>query len=169
MLQNVIVNCQIMMKPILVTIVLWFAFSAALAQNIKVIKYPQLLNMMKECDGEEIKVFNFWATWCKPCIEELPYLETLNEEYTNVQVSLICFDDVADLDVKVRAFVKEKELKSAVFLLDETDYNSFIDLVDPRWTGAIPATVIVKCADKSKYFFERPFKENELNDIVDQL
>ena len=107
-----------MMKLVLATVAMCFALAEAPAQNIEVIKYPQLLEMIKECPGKEIQVFNFWATWCKPCIEELPYLERLNEEYENVQVNLICLDDLANLETKVYSFVNEKKMKSSIFLID---------------------------------------------------
>jgi thiol-disulfide isomerase/thioredoxin len=139
------------------------------AQDIPVVKYPQLLGMMENCEKAEIHIFNFWATWCKPCIEELPFLEAVNLKYENVQVSLISFDDVADLDIKVKTFVQKKGLQSKVYLLDETDYNQFIDLVDSHWSGAIPATVIVSCPDKTRVFKEGAFKEGELERIVESL
>ena len=132
-------------------------------QEVRVIKYPELLKII---DGEdaELKVINFWATWCKPCIEELEVFEELNRQRSsdNVKVILISLDFVEDLETKVKKFVSRRGLKSQVFLLDETDYNAFIDKVSPEWSGAIPATLIVNAASGKKMFYEKQFKEGEL-------
>jgi len=133
------------------------------AQTVKVIKYPELLKMI-EGESSKIKVFNFWATWCGPCVKELPQFESLNTKYSkqNIEVILVSFDFVEELNGKVKTFVEKKQLRSKIYLLDETDYNAFIDLVDPGWSGAIPATLMVDFRKKKRAFFEKEFKAEEL-------
>ena len=132
-------------------------------QEIRVIKYPELLKIIDE-KGTGVKVINFWATWCKPCIEELGYFEDLNRQNSgeNLTVLLVSLDFVEDVETKVKRFVSRRELRSQVLLLDETDYNLFIDKVSPEWSGAIPATLIVDSASGKKTFYEKQFKEGEL-------
>lgn len=138
-----------------------------LAQEIQVIKFPELQKMIGEKD-EGIKVINFWATWCKPCVEELGYFEELTEQYAGekVQVILVSFDFVEDLETRVARFVQKKQLKSKVVLLDETDYDSFINKISPEWSGAIPATLFVNTDTGKKEFYEKQFKKGELQTAV---
>ena len=101
-------------------------------------------------------IVNFWATWCEPCVKELPDFEKIHETYKNkkVKVILVSIDFVADYDSKLVRFVKKNKIQSEVLLLDETKANVFIDKIDARWSGSIPATMIVNNSLKYKEFFE---------------
>ena len=148
------------------------AFSAnnVLGQKVEVIKFSQLQEIINT-EAPSIKVINFWATWCKPCIEELPYFEEIHETYAgdNLEVVLVSMDFVEDLNTKVKFFVEKKGLQSKLYLLDETDYNKIIDKIDTSWSGAIPATLIVDNRKNKKEFYERQFKEGELSQIIRTL
>ncbi len=102
-------------------------------------------------------IVNFWATWCEPCVKELPDFEKIHETYKNkkVKVILVSIDFVADYDSKLVRFVKKNKIQSEVLLLDETKANVFIDKIDARWSGSIPATMIVNNSLKYKEFFEK--------------
>lgn len=140
-----------------------FFISGAEGQEVRVIKFADLEEIISEKNGHS-KIINFWATWCKPCIKELPQFEALGEKFkgSGLEVVLVSFDFSRDLDRRLKPFVEKKKLKSTVVLLDETDYNSFIDKVDKTWSGAIPATLMVDYRNGNKKFFEREFKEGEL-------
>lgn len=134
------------------------------------IKYPQLLNMIDQCeDGEKIIVYNFWATWCKPCIMELPHFLDLDKKYNDVEVVFVSMDMVEQLENRVKPFVKKKNMTQRVVLVDETDFNAFISKVHPNWSGAIPATLMVNCRDKKTYFYEKQFDEQALFNTVDKI
>jgi thiol-disulfide isomerase/thioredoxin len=107
-------------------------------------------------------VVNFWATWCKPCIKELPYFEKINTEYADdkVKVILVSLDFPDLLEKQVIPFVEKRGLKSQVILLDDSDANSWIPKVDAAWSGAIPATVIYN--KKNRTFYEKAFTYEEL-------
>jgi len=117
-------------------------------------------------DDDKIYVVNFWATWCKPCVKELPYFEQIQEQYKdeNVEVVLVSLDDVRKLETKVIPFVKEKNLQSTVILLDDADYNSWIDKVSPEWSGAIPVTLFYN--KNKREFFEQEFDYEALENVV---
>ncbi|MCB4808158.1 TlpA family protein disulfide reductase [Tamlana sp. 62-3] len=107
-------------------------------------------------------VVNFWATWCAPCVKELPYFEQLNEAYNdkNVEVLLVSLDFPHQYDTKLKPFIKEHKLKSKVLVLDDADMNTWIPKVDENWSGSIPATVIYN--KNKKLFFEQSFSFEEL-------
>ncbi|MFC6096248.1 TlpA disulfide reductase family protein [Flavobacterium qiangtangense] len=117
-------------------------------------------------DNDTTYVVNFWATWCVPCVEELPNFEKLNATYKDkkVKVLLVSIDFPKMAESKLLPFIKEKNLKSDVVLLNDPDANSWINKVDSTWSGAIPATVIYK-KDKHQ-FYEKSFTYEELETEV---
>ncbi|HUH27873.1 TlpA disulfide reductase family protein [Gelidibacter sp.] len=114
-------------------------------------------------------VINFWATWCAPCIKELPYFEDLNATYKNknVEVILVSLDFPKKYDSHVKPFIKKHNLKSKVVALDDNDSNTWIPAIDPDWSGAIPATLIFN--REKRQFYERTFTYEELEKEVKQF
>ncbi len=155
------------MKSAVFILLVCFCGSGLLAQEVEVVRFPDLQQMI-EAEGTDIRVINFWATWCKPCIEEIGYFEEVNKNYPRdeVRVLLVSLDFAEELETKVKRFVAKKGLKAEVVLLDETDYNAFIDQISPEWSGAIPATLLVNAATGKKAFFEKQFKEGELQQTL---
>lgn len=139
-------------------------------QEVEVIKSDKLFQMIGVSDeNNTIKVYNFWATWCAPCIREIPQFEYVNKSYSNVDVILVSLDDVDLLNNKVKPFIIKKNIKSKVVLLDETDFNEIIERVDKNWSGAIPATLIVDHKNKKQLFFEGEYKEGELEKTIEKV
>lgn len=153
--------------PVLVFILSFTFLSFRSADSVRVIKYPELLEIIDE-PGDEVLVVNFWATWCGPCVKELPYFERIQEEYKDrgVHTVLVSMDDADKLDTKVIPFVKNEGLQSEVLLLDETDFAAFIDKVDKKWSGAIPATLIIDKKTGKRIFIGEPVEENELKNSL---
>src|SRR5688572_7340169 len=103
--------------------------NVCLAQTT-VIKLPYLEKLVSDNQGDKILVVNFWATWCAPCVKELPLFESyLSAHQDKVNVKLISLD-YADKLQKVNAFVTRKKIKSEVLLLDEIDGNTWIDKIE---------------------------------------
>lgn len=115
---------------------------------------------------DKVYVINFWATWCAPCVKELPYFEKLNEVYKDkkVEVILVSLDFPHVYESKLKPFIVKNKLKSKVIALDDADANSWIPKVDESWTGSIPATVIYR-NEKAK-FYEQSFNYEELEKEV---
>ena len=102
-------------------------------------------------------------------IKELPLLEKLNDQgLEKVKITLISLD-YADKVNNVNAFIARKNIKSKVLLLDEIDYNSWIDKVEKQWSGAIPATLIINSRTKQRKFLEKGLKEGELEKLIADL
>ncbi|WKD85866.1 Thioredoxin [Polaribacter huanghezhanensis] len=107
-------------------------------------------------------VVNFWATWCVPCVKELPNFEKINEEYSNkkVKIILVSLDFANKIKTQLIPFIQKKGIKSKVILLNEPDANSWISKIDKDWTGAVPATLIYN--KNHRKFYSKPFTYNEL-------
>lgn len=118
---------------------------------------------------DKIYVINFWATWCAPCIKELPYFETLNKEYKskNVEVILVSLDFPKQYDTKLKPFIVKHKLESKIVVLDDVDSNTWIPKVDKDWSGAIPATIIYN--KNKRAFYEKSFDLEELKIEVNKF
>ncbi|HLP95312.1 MAG TPA: TlpA family protein disulfide reductase [Saprospiraceae bacterium] len=110
--------------------------------------YDNLEQLQARIDraGDTTLVINFWATWCKPCVEELPCFDELREFYgaSNIQVVLVSLDFKSQLDKKFIPFLKQQKLKSEVVLMADQDLNTWIPMIYEDWDGAIPATLLIK-------------------------
>ncbi len=113
-------------------------------------------------------VVNFWATWCGPCVEELPYFEKLSTIYKKqpVKVILMSLDFKSKLQTDVIPFVKKHKLAAEVYVVNEADQQAFIEKVDRKWSGAIPATWFVNTNKKINSFYEKEFTYNDLNNTL---
>ncbi len=143
---------------------LTLAQSATAQQPAVYEKFDAFQKEVIKNDGN-VYVINFWATWCAPCIKELPYFEKLHQENKNVKVILVSLDSRKDLDTKLIPFIKKKKITAEVILLSDKDYNTWLGKIDNDWSGAIPATFIFR--GNQKLFAERDFESYaELNEYV---
>lgn len=129
--------------------------------SIEVYDYKSFEPFLDQKD-DNTYIINFWATWCRPCIEELPYLEQIGEKYKNekVKVILVSLDFQEKIEDQVIPFVKQRNIKSKVVLLDAPDANSWIPKINKDWSGAIPATLIYNKGKRA--FYEQSFTYEEL-------
>lgn len=113
--------------------------------------------IFQRLDKDSTYVINFWATWCGPCVKELPYFEQLNKKYSNSAFKqiLVSLDAPKKLASKVIPFIQKNKIESEVVLLADGKYNNWIDRVDPSWSGAIPITLIIK--GEQRLFYEQEF------------
>lgn len=159
-----------MLNRLLVIICLVLGASlTALGQEAELVKLDQLQSRINT-PSDQIQVFNFWATWCAPCIKELPYFEKLNQENQSVHVTLVSMD--MDLDPnpeKVRKFVTRKKIQSQVLILDERNPNSWISSIDKNWSGALPATLVVNSKTGQRRFVNKALHEGDLERMIEEV
>jgi thiol-disulfide isomerase/thioredoxin len=136
-------------------------------KSIPFIKTDQL-TYWKNAETDTVRVLNFWATWCGPCVKELPAFDSLQAKYADqkVQVLLISTDFRKNVESKLRQFIQQKGIQSQVVFLDERNPNDFINLVDPSWSGALPATLILSGRNKSFRFHEGELEYAELEKML---
>lgn len=141
--------------------------TSAIAQDVAVFeKYDELEKALFK-ENDTLYVVNFWATWCAPCVKELPYFETFSKEnnHQKVKVILVSLDFEKQKDSKLLPFLKKKKITSDVVLLLEKDYNNWLPKVDENWSGSIPATLLIK--GNKRQFVEKEFESaNELKEYI---
>src|SRR5688572_14705877 len=86
-------------------------------------------------------IFNFWATFCKPCIEEIPYFQQLVKKYDSagVKLVLVSLDFKENYPKKIADFAKKRKFTAPIVFLDETNADVFCPVVDKDWSGVLPA------------------------------
>ncbi len=135
-------------------------------QGLRIVTFAEFEAMVDE-ESEKLRIYNFWATWCAPCVKEMPYFEAVQQEDSSVELVFVSMDDARKPE-RVTNFIARRNIQSPVVLLNDVDFNKWIDRVNPDWSGAIPATMFVK-PDGEKYFHEGELEEAELKELIDQL
>lgn len=158
---------KIKLNFILLLFISLFTSANVSGQQIPVYNFAQFEPLLHQ-KNDTTYVINFWATWCKPCVEELPHFMEINSQYSGnkFKMILVSLDFKSQMESKLIPFVNANGVDAEVVLLDDLDYNSWIERVNKSWTGSIPATVIY---NKDFYFFtENSMSYNELNEIIKQ-
>ncbi|SCX88785.1 AhpC/TSA family protein [Nonlabens sp. Hel1_33_55] len=125
-----------------------------------------LTNLINKPATDRVQVINFWATWCIPCVEELPAFVEIDDK-DNIEVILISLDDVENVDELVNPFLVKNNITPTVKLLDDPYAAEWIPMVDQHWDGAIPATLIQK--GSKKMFYNTSFTASELKSEINKF
>jgi thiol-disulfide isomerase/thioredoxin len=137
------------------------------AQKIEKWKITDVANLIEKSDS--ILVINFWATFCVPCIEEIPDLI----KYTNlhkknkVKLYLISLDLPEYYPFKIKKFITKKKFNTNIAWLDETNADYFCPVVSEQWSGAIPATLIVNTKKGYRQFYEKKLSDSEIKKAIE--
>lgn len=138
------------------------------AQDIKTYDSFDSYKQLLEKDNDTTYIINYWATWCRPCVKELPEFKKVYNEMKDEKVRFILtsMDFGNNIETRVKTFLKKHEIPSGmkVVILDDADSNSWIEKVNPEWSGSIPATLIYR--NNEKDFYEQEFQYEELKRAV---
>jgi len=143
-------------------------FSQGKSMDIQTIDFENFSTFLTK-ENDTVYVINFWATWCAPCVEELPVFEQINQVYKNksFKMLLISLDFKSMKTSRLIPFIEKNNLQATVIHLYEPDANSWINKIDTSWTGAIPATLVYK--GKQRWFKEGQITYNELYKTINQF
>lgn len=134
--------------------------------KVNTVNMQQLQHAVIKPGNDTLFVVNFWATWCKPCVTELPYFENANAQFAaqKAKVVFVSLNSVKEMP-QVESFVAQKQIKADVMLLNAGNPNNWIDTVDMSWSGAIPCTAMYRNG-KKVFFYEGEFTRNQLDSII---
>ncbi|MFO7844186.1 MAG: TlpA disulfide reductase family protein [Bacteroidales bacterium] len=154
------------------TIFLILFFSIA-SYSVFAQKYPvynfETFSPVLEKQNDTTYIVNFWATWCAPCVKEMPAFNELHEKYKDrkIKIILVSLDFGKNLQAKIERFAQVHKIKPTIIILDDPDSNSWIDKVSKDWSGAIPATLMYN--KNNRFFHEQSFTFEELESTLHQV
>ena len=119
---------------------------------------------------DTVYVVNFWATWCIPCVTELPEFNKISDQYQGkpVKVLMVSLDFEDAYPKKLDAFRAKKKLKPEVVWFNETNANVFIPKIDNSWSASIPATWIVNAKKEYSNFNPGTVTAQQLGMVIDR-
>lgn len=157
------------MSRIFLSLLLLFTLRNASGQTVSVWKLADLKAAVQ--NAKEPTIVNFWATFCKPCLAELPHFQALANAYKSkgLKLFMVSLDLKETYLTKVASAAKKLKLTSPVVFLDETDADVFCPAVDSSWSGVIPATLIINNAKGYRKFFEEELSKEYLEAEIKKM
>jgi thiol-disulfide isomerase/thioredoxin len=139
------------------------------AQEVKKIKITDLEDHIRNSDHP--LVVSFWATWCGPCVEEIPWFQETVAKYADqkVELVLVSLDFKKDFPASLQAFIKKKGFKATFYWLDETNADYFCPKINERWSGGIPSTLMVNNKTGYRRFFDRALTDRQVEPEIKTL
>jgi len=150
----------ICMKRITAILLFLFSINIGIAQEKASVVDFKSFNQRIQSDTQGIVLYNFWATWCKPCVEELPFFQAIPSqiEGVSIKVVLVSLDFPSQFESRLLPFIAKKNIQQEVILLDGGNPNVWIDQIDSDWSGSIPATLF-------RYGNKRKFAEQSYESV----
>jgi len=151
-------------------IVLFFFFGISMhSQEVKAVKVTELSKTISE--SKTPLIVNFWATFCVPCIQEIPYFQEMVREYKSKNVSLlfVSLDLKEAYPTKVNAMAKRLNLTYPVVWLNETNADYFCPKIDTSWSGGMPSSLFVNNATGYHKFFEDQLSKEKLEKEIQEM
>ncbi len=140
---------------------LFFLCSNVDGQNVKKVKIDALESYINSSDHP--LVISFWATWCAPCLHEIPWLQDAVEKQREKKVEylLVSLDFTEAYPKKIVHFIKQRNFNATFFWLDETNADHFCPKIDEKWSGGIPANLFVNNKTNYRKFIGRQLTERQ--------
>ena len=151
----------------LIVLAFFFLSFSAKAQDLITFQNFEELNAYIQNNSDKPLVVNFWATWCPPCVKELPYFQKLHQENQNIKVVTVSLDFEKQVESKLKPFLKKKNYTFVATYMADKKFNNWISKVDESWSGSIPATWIIN-GNKGVFLEEEFASFEELNQFVNE-
>jgi len=102
------------------------------------------MKALRKNDSGKLRLVNFWATWCGPCITEFPELVTINRMYRHRAFEMITLAaNYPDEQKQVLDFLKKQQASTKNFIFGEPNKYNLMDAFDAKWNGGLPYTVLI--------------------------
>lgn len=152
------------MKSYVFIILISLVFSLDSWSQIPVEKFDKLESRWLK-NNDTVYLINYWATWCKPCVEELPDFIELEKQMKDekFKMILVSLDFSSQIESRVIPFLKKNEIPSQVVILNDNP-NTWINQVNENWDGDIPVTQVIQ--NGRKEFYNSSLNIEELKKIV---
>jgi thiol-disulfide isomerase/thioredoxin len=149
------------MKKFLSIACFFFFAVHGIGQAVKKLKIEELESYIKTSDHPV--VLSFWATWCAPCIHEIPWLQAAIEKQRDQKVEyvLVSLDFPDAYPKKIAGFAKQMNFTATLFWLDETNADHFCPKIDEKWSGGIPANLFINNKTGYRKFIGRQLTDRQ--------
>lgn len=150
------------------SLLLLFTPKDGISQNLEKVGSEELIALLND-PSDKLHVINFWATWCSPCVTELPYFEEAATKFKNdnAEFTLVSLDFPSQAESRLIPFLKEKNISLKVLLMEDLDYDKWLSKVDGSWKGNLPATLIINNAEGKREFVAGALEKEELYQLIE--
>jgi thiol-disulfide isomerase/thioredoxin len=157
-----------MKKSIILLLFIFSIFGHEAFAQKKIAAYNSEAFLERVSNPDTLYIVNFWATWCIPCVKELPAFDIIHDLYKGmpVKVLLMSFDFKEQYPNRLESWVTKKKLHPEVVWFSESNPNEYIPKIAPEWEGALPATILINNKTHKKEVLGREITAGELKKWV---
>jgi thiol-disulfide isomerase/thioredoxin len=140
---------------------------AALPVELKDLDLTSVEALVKNESSGKLRLINVWATWCGPCVQEIPEFITIDRMYRERDFEFITISlDQPEKKSKALERLKKLEASNTNYIYTEKDKYALIEKIDPKWQGALPYTLLVEPGGKIIYGKQGTINPQELKRII---
>lgn len=159
-----------MKKCISVLLLILTLFTQQASAQKSITAYDASAFLQRVSAPDTLYIVNFWATWCIPCVKELPAFDIIHDLYKGrpVKVLLLSFDFKEQYPARLESWVKKKKLHPEVAWFSESNPNEYIPKIAPEWEGALPATLLINNRTGKRIVLGREITADELKQWIEE-